>query len=293
MARAEDILRGIRGRKQRVTRQLVYQRLLGLADRYQIKFRNVLRTAVRIGQAVSIEKLAAAIRTGNEAAIMAAIPWDDRAEPALRAVLPPLTQELATAAARVAERLLPGDLAYRFDITNPLSVKEALDHSSQLVTEIGEETRAGLRLAIANAIQVGQPPLAAARAIRGQVGLRSDQVAALAKLREAGASDAQLARAATRKLREREVLITRTETMWAANEGQRMLWEQGQEAGVISATAQREYVVTPDDRLCPICEPLDGKLYGVDEQITTELGTVDSPPIHPNCRCTMSLVTTG
>lgn len=286
-----DILRGIRERKQRVTRELVFQRILALADRYQIQFRNVIQAAVKLAQRVPLETLARMVQTGNEAAILGALHWEDRAMPALEATLPALEAGLARAAARVAERLLPGDLEYRFDLTNPLSVKQALDHSNRLVTEIDEQTREGLRAAIARAIQEGKPPLRAAKDIRSSVGLRSDQVLTLQRMAEAGASQRELDRAADRKLRERTLLIARTETLWAANEGQRMLWEQGQDAGIIPPNAQREYIVTPDDRLCAICEPLDGKLYGLNEQITTELGSVDSPPIHPNCRCTMSLVT--
>jgi hypothetical protein len=280
-------------RKRHVTRQLIIERILQLADRYEVKFRNVMLAAVRIGQGVSIEKLAAAIRTGNEQAILGAIPWEDRGVPALQATLPGLTTELARAAARAAGQLLPTELDYRFDITNPVSVRHALAHSNKLVTEVTEETKAALRDAIGNAIQAGRPPLQAARDIRGVVGLRTDQVAFIERLRREGASERELERARDRKLRERTLLIARTETLWAANEGQRMLWEQAQDAGVVPVTAQREFVVTPDDRLCAVCEPLDGKQYGIDEQITTELGAVPSPPIHPNCRCTMSLVPGG
>lgn len=287
---SEEMLALIRGRRARVTRELVFQRILQLADRYQIKFRNVIQAAVKMAQRVTLEKLAVAVQTGSDEAVLAALGWDDRAMPALQATLPALTTELARAAARAAERLLPGDLDYRFDITNPLSVRQALDHSNQLVTEIGDQTREGLRAVIANAIQDGLPPLKAAKAIRESVGLRSDQIETLQRMREEGASERELSRARDRKLRERSLLIARTETLWSANEGQRMLWEQGQGAGAIPPTAQREYVVTPDDRLCAVCEPLDGKLYGIGESITTEFGSVDSPPIHPNCRCTMSLV---
>lgn len=288
MATAARAFRGIRGAT--IRREIVARRLLGLADRYEAQFRNVIRSAIRMGQRVTLEKLAAAIRTGNEQAILAAIPWDDRALPALRATLPSLAADLARQSARLNEELLPGNVQYRFDITNPLSIRQALDHSNQLVTEIGESTREGLRKAIAEAIQEGRPPLQAARDIRNSVGLRSDQLERLANMRAKGAQGTEIARARERMLQERTLLIARTETLWSANEGQRALWEQGRQAGIIPASAQREFITTPDDRLCAICEPLDGKLYGIEQQITTELGSVDSPPIHPNCRCTMSLV---
>jgi hypothetical protein len=281
MAKSDATLRRIRDRKKRVTREVVFQRLLQLADRYHVRFSTVMRSAIRIGQRVSLEKLAAVIATKNEAAILAAIPWDDAVQ-RMEISLPTLERDLATAAARMAERLLPGDLEYRFDITNPLSVRAALDHGAKLVTQIGDETREAIRTVIAQAIQEGVPPLTAAKQIRSSIGLNTRQAGAIAKLIEDGAGAREIARTQERMLRERTTLIARTETLWAANEGQRALWEQGVDAGVISPSAQREYITTPDDRLCPICEPLDGKLYGIDESITTDLGTVDSPPIHPN-----------
>ena len=35
-----------------------------------------------------------------------------------------------------------------------------------------------------------------------------------------------------------------------------------------------------DDRVCPICAPLNGRLWAYDSP-----GTWDVPPIHVNCRC--------
>lgn len=279
-----------RGRKARVTRQLVFQRLLQLADRKQISFRNAIQGAFKLAQRVSLETLANMVRTGNEAAILGALGWEDRGLPALEAMLPALQAETARAAARMAERLLPGDLEYRFDITNPVSVRQAVEHSNKLVTEINAQTREGLRRTIANAIQEGLPPLKAAKTIRESVGLRSDQVATLERMREEGASERELSRARDRKLRERSLLIARTETLWSANEGQRMLWEQGRDASVIPETAQQEWIVTPDERLCDVCEPLDGKTWAIGSTITTQNGELNGPPAHPQCRCTASLV---
>jgi very-short-patch-repair endonuclease len=40
---------------------------------------------------------------------------------------------------------------------------------------------------------------------------------------------------------------------------------------------------------CPICEPLDGVTVPIDEPFITSIGPVHAPPVHPRCRCAMSL----
>lgn len=307
MVTAEDILSQIRTRRTRVTREIITQRLLGLADRYLPRFRNVFLSAVRMGRRVSLEKIAEAVATRNVAAVEAVIPWESAALPALEVTVPAMVRELTLAGARVATRLLPGNLnvrlddvsraveiPYRFNLQNPLAVKAALDHAAELVVQISDETVQALRNIIARAIEEGIPPMQAARQIRRTVGLTERQEGAIAKLREAGASERELTRARERMLRERAQLIAQTETLRAANEGQRLLWEQMAESRLIEhSTARREFIVTPDDRLCPICLPLDGKTYGIEEPIVTELGSVDAPPIHPRCLPGDALVTPG
>jgi SPP1 gp7 family putative phage head morphogenesis protein len=40
-----------------------------------------------------------------------------------------------------------------------------------------------------------------------------------------------------------------------------------------------EWLTTRDERVCPVCAPRDGKRY--------PLNTIERPPIHPQCRCTL------
>jgi len=54
----------------------------------------------------------------------------------------------------------------------------------------------------------------------------------------------------------------------------------------------RVWIITPDDRLCDICEAIptlnpDG--VGLDEPFLTPEGPVDDPPAHPRCRCATGL----
>jgi len=50
------------------------------------------------------------------------------------------------------------------------------------------------------------------------------------------------------------------------------------------ATNQIRWLTSEDERVCPICNPLDGKLKK-DGGWMTKNGMIERPPAHPNCRC--------
>ena len=49
-----------------------------------------------------------------------------------------------------------------------------------------------------------------------------------------------------------------------------------------SGIAKYEYVATLDERTCPVCGRLDGRVFAVSD---AKKG-INMPPMHPNCRCT-------
>lgn len=81
--------------------------------------------------------------------------------------------------------------------------------------------------------------------------------------------------------------IARTETMAAANAGQREAWAQAVDDGLLTGNELREWIASPDDRLCPECEGLDGQTARLDDDFE---GGYGDPPAHPDCRCTTGLV---
>ena len=89
--------------------------------------------------------------------------------------------------------------------------------------------------------------------------------------------------------KQRAETIARTEVMKAANEGQLSAWTQAEEEGLLTGNEQKEWITTPDDRLCPICEPMDGVTVPLDEDFDVDGDQIDGPPAHPNCRCTLGL----
>jgi|SRR5579859_1135742 len=86
---------------------------------------------------------------------------------------------------------------------------------------------------------------------------------------------------------DRAELIAHTETMRAANAGQREAWSQAQEDGYLEEGERRTWIVTDDDNLCPDCEDMDGEEAALEEDYDGDGG--EGPPLHPDCRCTEGL----
>lgn len=201
----------------------------------------------------------------------------------------------------------------RFDLVNPEATAWASGKSSQLVTNITSDTRQSIQAIIASMFDEGVSGPGAARLIRQHIGLTPQYSNAVLSLRKhlgdprnagkkiyAGRTPIRIpktgadvafierraGRYAQRLLNVRTRTIARTEGIAAANQGQIQLWKQATKEGLLFGNELKEWIVTPDDRLCPICEPLDRELAPLKESFSIGL---DSPPAHPNCRCTTGL----
>lgn len=183
---------------------------------------------------------------------------------------------------------------FRFDDAIEAAVKVAKEQAAARVTEINATTTANLRVLITEAIRDEVTPAEAADSIASLVGLTSAQSKALenyrAKLEEGGLSPEKIREQAEdyadELLTQRAESIARTEIMESLNDGMQESWYAAQEEGYLSPNATKEFIVTPDDALCPQCEPYDG----VQVLLTEEFPEGD-PPLHPRCRCTLAIGT--
>jgi SPP1 gp7 family putative phage head morphogenesis protein len=129
-----------------------------------------------------------------------------------------------------------------FSLSNPY-VKDVLKDTALRITGIDETTRESIR------------------AITGQTELSGAEKAAL--LQEMmGTTPA------------RANMIARTETAAAVEGGNHIAWR---ESGQVD---RKEWALGTDP--CPICEPLGGKVIGLDDEFAPG---VKHPPMHPNCTC--------
>lgn len=182
-----------------------------------------------------------------------------------------------------------------FDVTNPHSVGWAERHAARLVTQVTDETRKAVRALVVESFADQITPRQLAKQMRQVVGLTQRQALSLQHKRasfvaeglDSATIERRIERAANVALRDRSMLIARTETIAAANAGQTEAWRQGRSEGLIDIELVKEWITTPDDRTCPECEPLDGEQRLLDHPFT---GGVMEPPLHPDCRCAVGLV---
>lgn len=207
-----------------------------------------------------------------------------------------------------------------FNVTNPEVVVWIREHVAEAVGGIMEATKAAIRLALEQSFQRGITTAETARTIRRLIGLDEARADAVWNLRDrilespgmkvwagnvpirvppAGftedALNARLDRYAVKLLNDRAENIARTETITAANEGQSSAWVQAvRDRLLYPDMVERVWIVTPDDRLCPICADLEGATAPIGGEFQSpDLGPLPGPPAHPQCRCAQGLQRKG
>jgi SPP1 gp7 family putative phage head morphogenesis protein len=226
----------------------------------------------------------------------------------------------------LADPIPTGELTFIFDATSPEVIAWAELHAAEMITIVGQKTKSKVRRLVAQMFNEGIAPVPAAAEIRKLVPLHPNQRAAVralskqlkdpknfgkritrfaprpgvrelpgfrVRIPKRGLSAAAHARRVEQyrqlQLGWRARNIARTESIRAANEGQRQMWSQAQANGQISVDAKKEWsAAVGDQRTCPICEDLDGEQVPIDGDFS--LG-IDGPPAHPSCRCSTALVT--
>lgn len=184
-----------------------------------------------------------------------------------------------TSSARAANRW-----SMAFDVTDPAAVAWAAEHAAELVTAVTEDARAAIRVVVTLGFENEMPVPAIAKSVRATIGLTERDAQAVMnrqlKLLSQGTDTIKASAAAERyavQLRNsRALMIARTETMAAANEGQLQMWHQAQDAGRLSQSAQKVWI-TAD--ACPRCAPLEGETVPLD----AEFSVGQDPPLHPRC----------
>jgi len=92
----------------------------------------------------------------------------------------------------------------------------------------------------------------------------------------------------------RAEMVARTEAFRIANDSTKQTWK---ESGVVKSM---RWYTAEDERVCPLCGPLDGKIVSIDQNFFDKGDTVQgsdgstldvsyddvgAPPLHPDCRC--------
>lgn len=279
-----------------------WKELHRIADKYQPRVRRAFLTALEeIKGETKLVDIAAALQTGRVEVVVKILGLDQ-----LETRLKTLTEELRGTYEEAAKG--PGiaslptiAAAYRFDLMNPHSVNFLQNYNFRLVKDISNNTREALRTILVESFKHGVPPAAAARRIRDVIGLTPKMARAVVNYeRSFDETDMDIPTVSrlvesyiTRLTRARANTISRTETIRAAGAGREGAWQDAAEKGFIKKReVRREWLVTDDDRLCPICEAIPGLNeggVGIDQPFQTDVGPKMQEPAHPNCRCSVVL----
>lgn len=240
-----------------------------------------MMTAFKNGvKAISQGELAKALEAkSHKDAETALSPALDAMEKKLKASLPALLKKMLEAGGKAGAQNLHeaitgralrsaapskrknGEIGFEFDVTDERAVSWIEKHGLELIDDISKTTRERLRDVLETGFEEGHT----VDEMSTSIGNIIDDEA-------------------------RAEVIARTETMTASNEGQAEAWDQAVEDGYLTGKEKQVWIVTPDDRLCPMCEALgETEPVALGESFQTEDGEFDGPPAHPNCRCVLGL----
>jgi hypothetical protein len=215
-----------------------------------------------------------------------------------------IAREVATALLPSLEAQVKATEAYTdwldlaFDLRFMAAEEFLQKYLPSLIVGITTQTQAAVRDIVLEGFRIGRHPYEMADNIKAIVGMTP------AQLRAYRAFAANLMRSKLTAVRQEEALaayrdraielraknIARTETIRAANAGQRALWEDAVDNGLMGSGVMRKWIGTPDSRACEYCKDLWNEEVGLDEPWVKGKFVVMQPPFHPSCRCAMGLV---
>jgi SPP1 gp7 family putative phage head morphogenesis protein len=248
------------------------------ADAHLTKFKTAVQYAFAKGRA-AVDRFALKRATTHEAAMAAMAGVPAAVHDALLEVLPKtllncfvdgghagvrmLALKLKAASLRTAAPQVPGQphtvvppFNLAFNVNSPNAIAYAQAHAGDLAQGISDTTREDIQDTISAALE-GDGLDVAYKAILDSVGDES-----------------------------RAEMISRTEVMDAANQGQLESWSQAIDAGFLTGDEKKEWIATAGDNTCEDCQDLDGEQVGIDDVFSSG---DDAPPAHPSCRCSLGI----
>ena len=273
-----------------------------VADQMRPKLMNAfLETAEVARRSTSFDAIENALISGSIPSVQAAIVWPEDNFRVQFAAL--LLTTFTTAGGAIGGGIQKASVNIAFDATNPRAVEFAETQSAARVTGITTETRKAIQTHLARSLDEGVTPRDLARELRSIIGLNERQANSVVNLRrtlvERDTDPERIQRLVDRQsarlLRHRAETIARTEGMEAVSAGQHELFRQARDQGLLDeSTIRRIPIVTPDDRLCPICRPIPSmnpKGVGLEQPFQTPVGPKMHSPFHVRCRCSQGLRT--
>lgn len=276
-----------------------YRILLGLADRLAGRMRGTFIRAVNAARtSIDQEALLMAIAGGDTAAVEALIPLDALAE-ALAEGWTPAMRTALTRAADLAAANLSRDVGEQiaFDFNASTRAAQWLEqHGAEMVSRVETDAKQLLRQTLEAGYEAGRPAADIGADLRQFLGLTRPQQEASERFRARlleqgvaeGAVDRRVEQYVQAKIRERGLMIGRTEILTALGEGQQSVWDDAVSEGLLDAEEWvKEWLTAEDDVVdVAICEPMpfmpENENVPIDGQFTTPQGAkLSGAPAHP------------
>lgn len=187
---------------------------------------------------------------------------------------------------------MAGDAISAAGITPELYVpdEDAQEYAARVAMNYSRTSQEGMEELINRGVERGMDRDRLAVVAQRALGVDRRRAQAVDRFESAldGPSSQRQARAgayAAKQVSDRSKLFAETETMTAANLAQQQLWNAAIRQGHLPPDTKKVWITALDERVCPICKPMDNKRALLTTMFTTSAGVVLVPPVHPRCRC--------
>jgi hypothetical protein len=261
---------------------------------------DLIKGIKRVKQKANIDKIAEAFEKGSPAHVVENIPWQQSIED----LLPGFEKinESFDIAADLTYKTLPVSIQENLltDLRNPSYKKFISDRFSQYLQDLNTDSQQAIQRIIQRSFTHGMRPKDAAREIITHLGLNDRQSIALMnfqmKLEMNQESPAKIKdltdKYSDRLLKQRSVMIARTEIANANNQGQLSVWAQAQNEGLMDPETTLKQWKTDRNPCEKICEKMRDTKVKLHEKWVLPNGRLAEVPndSHPNCYCYMVLI---
>ncbi len=270
---------------------------------FQTSFESGIR---RLRSEVDIDKLAREFAKSNPkaSAIKNALPWKEFRDKAGGELAEDYFRATEAIGAEVADKMLPKVIRPDFDFSpNNSAIKKYIaERTGELITNLTNESKDAILDLVRREVTLmrrqGITPKTAAKNLAGNIGLNQQQATALKNYTQdligqdlSTSEISKKAEAYKRKLeKDRALMVARTESSFAVNQGEAEVWKQAVDQDLIDPKKTKKRW-DAGAGACDDCQDMDGVEVPLDEQFTLPNGeTVDTPPAHPNCGCSFSVI---
>ena len=188
-------------------------------------------------------------------------------------------------------------VASKYDFIDKYAVEWARAYAANDVTLIDRSTRDAIREIIVRGQLEGITPLEQAKLIKMHIGLDAVSSQALMNFVDQLIDDGypidsvheSAEKYAKQLLKARARRIALNETLVASAQGHYLATEDAFKRGVMDKSWVGYRIVTPDERLCPICAEHAGERRELPDGVYASTGN-RTPKMHPLCRCVEGFV---